>query len=291
MPFSIADLTEQLNRLALHDLTKQVIGVVMDLELTGKRAFISGSTQGIGYAIAEGLLAEGVSVVINGRRAESVDAAVSSLENAIPGSTVSGIAADFERSEEVARLLEDLGEIDILVNNVGLFDVTAFGDIPDSEWQRYFEVNVMSGVRLARQVLDGMLSRSWGRILFIGSESGVNVPSDMVHYGMTKAAMIAVSNGLAKLTRGTDVTVNTVLGGPTYSDGVARTVEQIAQSQGIPASDLKDAIIGANQTSLLQRFIRPEEIARLVVYLASPVASATNGAAVRADGGVLTTTL
>jgi NAD(P)-dependent dehydrogenase (short-subunit alcohol dehydrogenase family) len=232
-----------------------------------------------------------VSVIINGRSAESVDSAVASLENTFPGSTVSEIAADFERPEEVARLLEDLGEIDILVNNVGLFDVTAFGDIPDSEWQRYFEVNVMSGVRLSRQVLDGMLSRNWGRILFIGSESGVNVPADMVHYGMTKAAMIAVSNGLAKLTRGTDVTVNTVLGGPTYSDGVARTVEQIAQSQGIPASDLKDAIIGANQTSLLQRFIRPEEIARLVVYLASPLASATNGAAVRADGGVLTTTL
>jgi NAD(P)-dependent dehydrogenase (short-subunit alcohol dehydrogenase family) len=260
----------------------------MDLELTGKRAFVSGSTQGIGYAIAKALLGEGVSVIINGRREDGVQAAVRDLRAAVPGAAVSGIAADFERPEDVASLLGSLGELDILVNNVGLFGVAPFTDISDDDWQRYFEVNVMSGVRLSRHALSGMLKRKWGRILFIGSESGVNIPADMVHYGMTKAGMLAVSNGLAKLTRGTDVTVNTVLGGPTYSDGVAGVVDQLAKAQGVAPNDLKETIIAGNRTSLLQRFLEPDEIASLVLYLASPRASATNGAAVRADGGVLT---
>ena len=266
----------------------------MDLKLTGKRAFVSGSTQGIGFAVAKALLAEGASVIINGRDDERVRRAVDELSAAVPGAavsgaTVSGIAADFERPDEVARLLAELGDVDILVNNVGLFGIAEFAQISDDDWQRYFDVNVMSGVRLSRHVLGGMLDRGWGRIVFVGSESGVNIPADMLHYGMTKAGMLAVSNGLAKLTRGTDVTVNTVLGGPTYSDGVAGVVEQLATAQGMPAADLKAAIIAGNQTSLLQRFIEPAEIASLVVYLASPLASATNGAAVRADGGVLTT--
>jgi NAD(P)-dependent dehydrogenase (short-subunit alcohol dehydrogenase family) len=260
----------------------------MDLELTGKRAFVSGSTQGIGFAIAKALLHEGVSVIINGRREDGVQAAVRDLRATVPGAVVSGLAADFERPDQVASLLASLGELDILVNNVGLFGVAPFADIPDDDWQRYFEVNVMSGVRLSRHALTGMLERKWGRILFIGSESGVNIPADMVHYGMTKAGMLAVSNGLAKLTRGTDVTVNTVLGGPTYSDGVAGAVDQIAKAQGMAPLELKKAIIAGNQTSLLQRFLEPHEIASLVLYLASPLASATNGAAVRADGGVLT---
>jgi NAD(P)-dependent dehydrogenase (short-subunit alcohol dehydrogenase family) len=260
----------------------------MDLKLTGKRAFVSGSTQGIGFAIAKALLGEGASVVINGRQAEKVQAAVRELSGAVPGASVSGIAADFERPDDVVRLTDSLGDVDILVNNVGLFGVASFADIGDDDWQRYFDVNVMSGVRLSRHALSGMLAKNWGRIIFIGSESGVNIPADMLHYGMTKAGMLAVSNGLAKLTRGTDVTVNTVLGGPTYSDGVAGVVEQISKAQGMPADDLKTVIIGGNQTSLLQRFIEPEEIANLVLYLASPLSSATNGAAVRADGGVLT---
>ena len=265
----------------------------MDLKLTGKRAFVSGSTQGIGFAVAKALLAEGASVIINGRDDERVRRAVGELSGVVPGATVSGatvsgIAADFERPDEVARLLAALGGVDILVNNVGLFGVAEFAEISDDDWQRYFDVNVMSGVRLSRHVLRGMLDRGWGRIVFVGSESGVNIPADMLHYGMTKAGMLAVSNGLAKLTRGTDVTVNTVLGGPTYSDGVAGVVEQLATAQGMPADDVKAAIIAGNQTSLLQRFIEPAEIASLVVYLASPLASATNGAAVRADGGVLT---
>jgi NAD(P)-dependent dehydrogenase (short-subunit alcohol dehydrogenase family) len=176
-----------------------------------------------------------------------------------------------------------------LVNSVGLFGLSAFAEISDDEWRRYFDVNVMSGVRLSRHVLGGMLANNWGRIVFIGSESGVNIPGDMVHYGMTKAGMLAVSNGLAKLTRGTNVTVNTILGGPTYSDGVAAVVEQISQAQGTSAEEMKAAIIAGNQTSLLERFIEPSEIANLVLYLASPLSSATNGAALRADGGVLTT--
>jgi NAD(P)-dependent dehydrogenase (short-subunit alcohol dehydrogenase family) len=263
----------------------------MDLELTGKRAFVSGSTQGIGRAIARRLLDEGASVVINGRHDETVQAAVRELRAEIPGADVSGIAADFESAAEVRRLLAALEGVDILVNNVGLFGVAPFADIPDDRWQRYFDVNVMSGVRLARHVLPRMLAGGWGRILFISSESGVNVPADMLHYGVTKAGMLALANGLAKLTRGTEVTVNSVLGGPTYSDGVAHAVEQIALAQGIPADDMKAAIIAGNQTTLLERFIEPDEIAALVAYLASPLASATNGAAVRADGGVLTATL
>jgi NAD(P)-dependent dehydrogenase (short-subunit alcohol dehydrogenase family) len=261
----------------------------MELHLSGRRAFVSGSTQGIGYAIAKGLLAEGAAVVINGRSPESVDRAVHDLKAGDSGASVSGIVADFEDEAQTSQLRETLGEVDILVNNVGLFELAPFGDIGDGDWQRYFDINVMSGVRLSRHALPNMLVNGWGRILFIGSESGVNVPADMVHYGVTKAAMLALSNGLSKLTRGTEVTVNTILGGPTYSDGVADTVGALAQAQDIPADALKAAIIAQNTTSLLQRFIDPEEIANLVLYLASPLSSATNGAALRADGGVLTT--
>jgi NAD(P)-dependent dehydrogenase (short-subunit alcohol dehydrogenase family) len=260
----------------------------MDLQLKDKRAFVSGSTQGIGYAIAKALLEEGATVVINGRGAARVEEAVQKLRNEMTGAAVTGIAADFEDPEQVEQLLASVGDVDILVNNVGAFELKPFEGITDGEWERYFAVNVMSGVRLSRHALPGMLARGWGRIIFIGSESGVNIPADMVHYGLTKAAVLALSNGLAKLTRGTEVTVNTVLGGPTYSDGVAQTVNQIAQAQAMIAGDLKAAIIAGNQTSLLQRFIEPSEIANLALYLASPLSSATNGAALRADGGVLT---
>ncbi len=261
----------------------------MDLQLHGKSAFVSGSTQGIGYAIARALLQEGASVVINGRSESKLDEAVRQLGLEVPGATISGAVADFEDPTDVGKLLESLCDIDILVNNVGLFELATFEQISDEEWQRYFDINVMSGVRLSRHVLGKMLVTGWGRIIFVGSESGVNIPADMVHYGVTKAGMLALSNGLAKLTRGTEVTVNTILGGPTYSDGVAATVTQIARAQAMPADDLKAAIIGGNATSLLQRFIEPTEIANLAVYLASPRSSATNGAALRADGGVLTT--
>ena len=263
----------------------------MDLRLSGKTAFVSGSTQGIGYAIAEALLGEGASLIINGRDEGRVRAAIDSLTVAAPGAVVSGIAADFEDPEQVRHLQDSLGDLDILVNNVGLFEVKSFAHISDNDWQRYFDVNVMSGVRLSRLVLPSMLAKNWGRIIFIGSESGVNIPADMIHYGVTKAGMLALSNGLAKLTRGTEVTVNTILGGPTYSDGVAHAVDQISKAQAVPTAELKAAIIAGNQTTLLQRFIEPAEIANLALYLASPLSSATNGAALRADGGVLTTVI
>jgi NAD(P)-dependent dehydrogenase (short-subunit alcohol dehydrogenase family) len=263
----------------------------MDLGLQGKRAFISGSSQGIGYAIAAALAAEGVEVVLNGRDAGRLDRAVDRLRGAQPDAQVSGLVADFSNAAEVARLTEALGDVDILVNNVGLFGLADFASITDDDWARYFEVNVMSGVRLSRAVLGGMLARGSGRIIFISSESGVNVPADMVHYGMTKAAMLAVGNGLAKLTRGTSVTVNAVLGGPTFSDGVAASVAAVAEAQSLPVEEMRDAIIGQNRTTLLGRFIDPTEIASLVAFLSSPLSSATNGAALRADGGVLTSML
>lgn len=260
----------------------------MDLQLRGKTAFVSGSTQGIGYAVASALAAEGVRVIVNGRGEEAVAAAVARLRSAHPGAEHSGLAADFGDPAQVNALLESLGAVDILVNNVGVFGLAPFVDVTDDEWARYLEVNLMSGVRLSRHLLPGMLERGSGRVVFVSSESGVNVPADMIHYGVTKAAMIALGNGLAKLTRGTAVTVNTVLGGPTYSDGVAATVESIAAAQSAPVDAVKAAIIGQNRTTLLERFLEPTELASLVAYLASPLASATNGAAIRADGGVLT---
>lgn len=263
----------------------------MDMQLQGNRAFVSGSTRGIGFAIAKAMLAEGASVIINGRDRGRTGAAVDRLRELVPGADVSSLTADFEDATQVQRMLGALGDLDVLVNNVGVFEVKPFEAITDADWQRYFEVSIMSGVRLSRHVLDAMLAKGWGRIIFISSESGVNVPADMAHYGMTKAAMLALGNSLAKRTRGTEVTVNTILAGPTYSDGVADAVSQISQAQGIPVDDLKSAIVTGNQTSLLQRFIDPAEIANLALYLASPLASATNGTAVRADGGVLTTIL
>ena len=260
----------------------------MNLNLIGKRAFVSGSTHGIGYASAKALLSEGATVVINGRSAESVTSAVARLRDDVVGAAVSGIAADLSDEGQTESLVAELGGVDILVNNIGIFDIAAFADTTDDDWLNYFSINVMSGVRLSRSLLSGMLASGWGRIIFVGSESGVNIPADMVAYGVTKAANIALSNGLAKLTRGTEVTVNSILGGPTYSHGVSQAVEQIAEAQGMPVDDLKAAIIGGNQTSLLERFIEPDEIAALVAYLASPLSSATNGAALRADGGVLT---
>lgn len=264
----------------------------MELGLQGKTALISGSTQGIGFAIAGSLAAEGARVVVNGRHPERVEAAVARLRRDHPAAEVSGVAADVGSAAGVERLLGSLDadghEVDVLVNNVGLFGLAEFESVADADWSRYLDVNLMSGVRLSRDLLGPMLDRGWGRIVFVSSESGVDVPADMVHYGVTKAAQLALANGLAKRTRGTAVTVNSVLGGPTYSDGVATTIESIAAAQSVPVQAVRDAVIGQNRTTLLQRFIEPREIADLVTYLASPRASATNGAALRADGGVLT---
>lgn len=261
----------------------------MDLGLTGKRVFISGSTQGIGFAVAASCAREGATVILNGRTEERVADAVARLRAEHPGAEVSGIAADLADAAQTDALAEALGEVDVVVHNAGVFDIADFAEIDDEEWERFFTVNTMSAVRLSRRLLPGMLARDWGRIVFIGTESAVDVPANMIHYGASKAAALAVANGLAKLTRGTGVTVNTVLGGPTYSDGVAATVAHIAALQSIGVDELKAQLV--RDTSLLQRFIDPREIANLVTYLASTRSSATNGAAVRADGGVLTTLL
>ena len=264
----------------------------MDLQLKSKTAFVSGSTQGIGFAIARQLLLEGAEVIINGRTQERVDLAVKRLKEEVPAAVISGIAADFTSVAEVNQLLTVLPEIDILVNNVGIFELRPFADIRDEDWTKFFEVNVMSGVRLSRLLLPKMLAKNWGRIIFISSESAVNIPENMIHYGMTKTAMLSVSRGLATLTKDTQVTVNTILGGPTYSEGVAGVIEQIAaaQNQGVELVK-KNLFKTLNPTSLVQRFIAPAEIANLAAYLSSPLAIATNGAALRADGGVLNTIL
>ncbi|GAA2636692.1 SDR family NAD(P)-dependent oxidoreductase [Paractinoplanes durhamensis] len=263
----------------------------MDLQLSGKTAFVSGSSRGIGYAIAKALAGEGVDVVLNGRDPVKLAQAVDALRRAVPGVAVSGLPADFAVAGDVDRLCAQMRGVDILVNNVGLFELKPFELISDDDWRLYHEVNVLSGVRLARRLMPGMLDRGWGRIVFVSSESGVNVPADMIHYGTSKTAMLAVGNGLAKLTKGTAVTVNSVLGGPTYSDGVADTVRSLAEARSIPEEQMKAAIIGTNRTTLLERFIEPDEIANAVTFVASPVASAINGSAVRVDGGVLTTVM
>src|SRR5690606_12395092 len=203
----------------------------MDLKLNKKRAFISGSTQGIGFAIAKQLLKEGVSVTINGRQAEKTNQAKEKLQKEFPNAKISAISADFSKKEEVEHLLTQLSDIEVLINNLGIFGVENFENITDEDWYKYFEINVMSSVRLSRQLLPEMLNKKWGRIIFISSESGVNVPENMIHYGMTKSAMSAIANGLSKLTKGTEVTVNTILGGPTYSDRVAKSAEEAAQKQ------------------------------------------------------------
>jgi NAD(P)-dependent dehydrogenase (short-subunit alcohol dehydrogenase family) len=260
----------------------------MDLELESKTAFISGSTQGIGFAIAKKLLEEGANVIVNGRDQVKVNVAVEKLKAEFPLANISGIAADFNKPAEVKSLVEQLPVINILVNNVGLFELKEFSELTDGDWNLFFEVNVMSGVRLSRAILPNMLAANNGRIIFISSESGVKIPANMIHYGMSKAAMIAVSRGLAELTKGSKVTVNTILGGPTFSDGVAGIIEVIAASNGQEVDIFKENLFKSmNPASLLQRFIDPSEIANLVAYLSSPLSAATNGAALRADGGII----
>ncbi|MFL9836647.1 SDR family oxidoreductase [Flavobacterium sp. ST-75] len=260
----------------------------MDLQLKGKKAFISGSTQGIGFSIAEHLLKEGAAVIINGRNAEKTKHACEKLQKQFPDSEIFGIPANFANSTEVSALLNDLEDIDILINNVGVFGIDDFQTTSDEDWYNYFEINVMSGMRLSRALLPTMLKKNWGRIIFISSESGLNVPDNMIPYGMTKAAMGALSNGLSKLTKGTEITINTILGGPTYSDGVAETIKQIANAQQLNVETMKSGIIQqTNPHILIQRFIEPNEIANLAVYLSSPLSIATNGASLRADSGAL----
>jgi NAD(P)-dependent dehydrogenase (short-subunit alcohol dehydrogenase family) len=260
----------------------------MNLQLKDKTAFISGSTAGIGFAIAKKLLEEDATVVINGRSQEGVDKAVQELKALTGRSNVSGIAADFSKVEEVNNIIAQLPEIDILVNNAGIFEPKPFVEIPDEDWFRFFEINVMSGVRLSRHYFPAMLKRNWGRIIFISSESAVLIPDEMIHYGVTKTAQVAVSRGLAELTKGTGVTVNTILPGPTKSRGIGDFIKDMAKADDISVAEVeKNFFKDLRPTSLLQRFASIDEIANLVVYIASPLASATNGAALRADGGLI----
>ena len=256
--------------------------------LDGKTALVTGSTAGIGYAIAKGLAASGAGVVINGRGQDKVDAAVANLKHAVSGAKVRGMAADVATGEGCNVLLKALPEVDILINNAGIFEPKDFFDIPDADWSRFFEVNVMSGVRLSRAYLSGMLERNWGRIIFISSESALNIPNEMIHYGMTKTAQLAVSRGLAKLTRGTAVTVNSVLPGPTMSDGVETMLKALAKERGQTVEEAAANFVKQHRPdSLLQRFASVDEVANMVVYAASKEASATNGAALRVEGGVV----
>jgi NAD(P)-dependent dehydrogenase (short-subunit alcohol dehydrogenase family) len=260
----------------------------MDLRLAGKRAVVTGSTAGIGLAVARQLAAEGAMVIVNGRTAARVDAAVRSIHQAVRGAHVGGVAADLGTVVGCDALINEVPHVDILVNNVGIFEPKPFEEITDQDWLRFFEVNVMSGVRLARFYLSEMRARNWGRILFISSESAVQIPSEMIHYGMTKTAQLAIARGLAETVAGTGITVNSVLPGPTRSEGVGAFVEQMAESKGVDWRAMEREFFStARPSSLLQRFATTDEVASMVVYLCSPLASATTGAAVRVDGGVV----
>ncbi|SFB17392.1 SDR family NAD(P)-dependent oxidoreductase [Algoriphagus aquimarinus] len=260
----------------------------MYLKLEDKKAFISGSTAGIGFAIAKRFLVEGATVIINGRSQEGIDKAIADLKAETGSDKVTGIAADFSKVEEVDNLLKALPEVDILINNAGIFEPKAFVDIPDEDWFRFFEMNVMSGIRLSRQYFPKMLAKNWGRIIFISSESGVFIPDEMIHYGMTKTAQLAVARGLAELTKGTNVTVNSILPGPTKSKGVGKFIEDMSDSSGKSVQKVEEEFFqDMRPTSLIQRFAAVEEVADTVVYYSSPLASATNGAAIRVEGGLV----
>lgn len=259
----------------------------MDLQLNAKRALVSGSTAGIGYAIAESLAKEGAHVIVNGRTKERVDAALSRLRKA-GAREAHGLAADLGTADGVREAITRFPEVDILVNNLGIFEAKPFEQISDEDWFRFFETNVMSGVRLSRHYLPRMKQRNWGRILFISSESGLQIPVEMIHYGMTKTAQIAIARGIAETTTGTEVTVNSVLPGPTASEGVAEWVNSLSQQSGKSREQFeKEFFTDQRPSSILKRFEKPEEIAAAVAFLASPLASGINGAAVRVDGGVV----
>jgi NAD(P)-dependent dehydrogenase (short-subunit alcohol dehydrogenase family) len=259
----------------------------MDLQLTNKTALITGSTAGIGLAIAQRLAAEGAAVILTGRTEARIAAAAETILQQTPQASVRGVTVDFGEAAQVDKLLQEIPSVDILVNNVGIFEPKPFAEITDTDWLRFFEVNVLSGVRLSRQYFPLMLAAGWGRILFISSESGLQIPAEMVHYGTTKTAQLAVARGLAELTKGIGVTVNSVLPGPTASEGVEEFLTKLAGEGKTRAEAEHEFFRDARPSSLLQRFITTDEIATMVAYLASPLAAATNGASVRVDGGVV----
>ncbi|MCU1343548.1 MAG: putative dehydrogenase like protein [Candidatus Acidoferrum typicum] len=258
----------------------------MDLQLEGKKVLVTGSTAGIGFATARALAAEAASVVINGRQQARVDAAIGEIRKLHPSANVTGIASDVSNKAGCAKLIQAVAEVDILVNNMGIFEPKPFEKIPDEDWMRFFEANVMSGVRLSRHYLSGMRERNWGRILFVSSESAVQIPAEMIHYGMTKTAQVAIARGIAETVAGTGITVNSVLAGPTRSEGVETFIAQLGAG-GDSAAFEAEFFKTVRPTSLLKRFATIEEVANMIVYLSSPRASATTGAAIRVDGGVV----
>ena len=258
----------------------------MDLQIKDKTALVTGSTKGIGLAIATGLAREGARVIINGRTEATVAPAAAAILAAVPDAKLETFAGDLAQPGPTDALVAQFPCVDILVNNLGIFEPKPFVQIPDADWRRFFEVNVLSGVRLSRAYFPGMIERNWGRIIFISSESGLQIPAEMIHYGMTKTAQIAVARGLAELTAGTNVTVNSVLPGPTHSDGVDEFVNQMSGGQPFAQFE-KEFFKSVRPTSLLKRVATTEEVANLVVYVSSPLSSATNGAALRVDGGVV----
>jgi NAD(P)-dependent dehydrogenase (short-subunit alcohol dehydrogenase family) len=261
----------------------------MDMQLNGKSALVTGATAGIGLEIARKLAAEGAEVVITGRDRAKLDAAIAGIR-ASGGKNVSGIAADAGTEAGAAAILKARPQVDVLINNLGIYESKNFAETSDDDWRRYFEVNVMSGVRLARGYLPGMLKRNWGRIIFISSESGIFIPGEMIHYGMTKSAQLSISRGLSNLTRGTRVTVNSVMPGPTRSEGIVDFLRSVSSDPTAPAEQIEAEFFAKGRpSSLLQRMVEPEEVASMVTYLASPLSSATNGAALRVEGGIIPT--
>jgi NAD(P)-dependent dehydrogenase (short-subunit alcohol dehydrogenase family) len=260
----------------------------MDLSLGGKTVLVTGSTGGLGHAAATLFAREGATVVLNGRTQTRVDAARAAIEAKVPGARLRGVAADVATAKGVATLTAEEPAVDVLVNNVGVYAPRSFEEIDDAEWMRYFETNVLSGIRLARHYLAGMLAKNWGRIIFISSESAIQVPAEMIDYGMTKAAQLAVSRGLAERARGTGVTVNSILPGPTRSESLDAFVRGRARDRGVPEVDAeKDFFATARPSSLIGRFETPEEVANLIVYTASERASGTTGSSLRVDGGMV----
>ncbi|QNQ08399.1 SDR family NAD(P)-dependent oxidoreductase [Sphingomonas alpina] len=261
----------------------------MDLHLTDKTAIVTGGTGGIGLEIARSLSLEGARVTITGRTQAKLDEAIADLASS-GGTPVTGIAADVATPEGAAQLARELPQVDILINNLGIYESKPFGEISDADWANMFDVNVMSGVRLSRNYLPGMLDRNWGRIIFISSESGLAVPHDMIHYGTSKTAQLSIARGLAQLTRGTNVTVNSVMPGPTRSAGIEDFLRSQASDPSLPIAEIEAEFFAtARASSIIQRMIEAKEIADLVAYVASPRASATNGAALRAEGGLVNT--
>ena len=260
----------------------------MDLQLTGKTALVSGSSLGIGFAIAESLAREGAHVWLNSRKQPALDTAIEKIKKSTPKAQVDGIVADLGTADGVKKVTEKLAKVDILVNNVGIFEPKNFEEITDEDWEKVFEVNVMSGVRLTRAYLGGMKKQNWGRIIFVSSESAIQIPKEMIHYGMTKTAQLSIARGIAESLAGTNVTVNSVLPGPTSSEGVQDFVDSLSAKNGQTKEAFeKDFFEHVRPTSLIKRFATPEEVASLVTYVASPLSSAITGSALRVDGGVV----